>query len=331
MEPKVQTFLSDPATQAPGLQIGVVTPQGTIYLSWGSLSHSKDQPPQPDTIYEVASLTKPFTALLLAQLVIQGQVKLYDSVKPCLPTETSAWCYGGQALTWADLLTHSSGLPALPDNLDLRDPQSPRRYAPQDLAAFLQGFQRTRSAPAGFAYSTLGYGLLGALLAEKTGLSFQTQLAQLTAQLGLPDTRLQLSSEQFLRLAPGYIHTQLVPYFADAGGLTASGGLKSSTRDLLHFLAQILQLKPSAWAQPLALSMTLTGRRGAPFCQMAWGWQYFEFGKIYWHSGSAAGGKAFMAIDPQQKNGVVILTNARVMGFKFEPLGLHILEQLKHL
>ncbi len=335
LETKVQAFLSDPATLAPGLQIGVVTPQGKIYLAWGSIWHGKDDPPRPDTLYEIASLTKPFTALLLAQVVVQGQVRLNDPVKPCSPPETSAWCFRGQPLTWLDLLTHSSGLPSLPDNLDQGDPQTTRRYSPQDLATFLQSFARTGPAPTQFGYSTLGYGLLGHLLAEKTGHSFQSQLEHLTAQLGLPDTRLQLSSEQFLRLAPGYIQTQLVPYFADAGGLSASGGLKSTPRDLVHFLAQILQLEPasssSLLVKTLAQITELTGRRGAPFCEMAWGWQYFSPAGVYWHSGSAAGGKTFLAFEPQKQLGVVILSNARVQGFKMEPLGLHVLELLGEL
>ncbi|MBT9547640.1 MAG: beta-lactamase family protein [Candidatus Sericytochromatia bacterium] len=332
LEAKVQDFLRDPATLAPGLQIGVITPQGKSYLAWGSLWHGKDVPPQPDTLYELASLTKPFTALLLAQLFVEGQVKLNDPVKPCSPTETSVWCFRGQPLTWLDLLTHSSGLPSLPENLDLGDPQATRRYSPQDLAAFEQGFKRTVPAPTDFGYSTLGYGLLGQLLAEKTGLSFASQIEDLTARLGLPDTRLQLSSEQFQRLAPGYIRTQLVPYFADEGGLSASGGLKSTPRDLLDFLAQILQIEqaPSSplLVKTLAQTTQLTGRRGAPFCQMAWGWQYFTPAGVYWHSGSAAGGKAFLAFEPQRQIGVVILSNARVQGFKMEPLGLHVLELL---
>lgn len=329
LTPWVEAFLNDPEIQAPGLQMGVVTAQGSLFLDWGSLWHGRSERPKPNTIYEVASLTKLFTALLLAQAVSERQISLQDPVKPCFQAETSAWCFRGQPLTWGDLLTHSSGLPALPDNLDQSAPQAARSYTPEQLADFLQGFQRKGPAPVDFAYSSLGYGLLGLRLGERAGVSYASQLSDLTAQLGLSDTQLQLSSEQFLRLAPGYIQTQILPYFSDAGGLTASGGLKSSAQDLLHLLAQILELRPSVLSPVLRLSTTLTGRRGAPFCQMAWGWQYFEPQGIYWHSGSATGGKVFLAFDKQAKIGLVLLANARVKGFKMEPLGLKILTLFK--
>lgn len=91
----------------------------------------------------------------------------------------------------------------------------------------------------------------------------------------------------------------------------------------------MLDLRPSPLRDALQLSLQLTGRPGAPFCQLSLGWQYFEPRHWYWHSGSAVGFKSFMGFSRRHQLGVVILANARIQGFKMEPLGMQILTLLE--
>lgn len=330
LDPLVRVFLNTPGVHSPGLQVGLVMPGKSSLYSWGFIDRHTAQTPRPEHIYEIASLSKPVTAILVADAAQRGELQLDAAIRSCQPTENSAWCYRGQALSWRDLLTHHGGLPALPDNLTPTLPQPIRQYTPAQLQDFLDSFQRTRPAGQHFAYSNLGYSLLGQALASTTGLRFDELVRQrFSAPLQLPDTRVYLQTGQRLRLLHGYIGHQPVPYIPDAGGLTPSGGINASARDLLRWLEALLDLRATPLRETLQLNLELTGRSGAPFCQLSLGWQYFEPRQWYWHSGSAAGFKVFMGFSRRYQLGVVILANARIQGFKMEPLGMQILELLE--
>lgn len=107
---------------------------------------------------------------------------------------------------------------------------------------------------------------MGQALAHKAGLRFDALLRRrFSTPLQLPDTGVYLQTQQRLRLLHGYIGRQPVPYIADAGGLTPSGGGNASAQDLLHWLEALLDLRPSPLRDALQLSLQLTGRPGAPF------------------------------------------------------------------
>lgn len=339
--PLVQSLLQD-SDHLPGLQVGLIWqgPQGIQqqFMSWGSLYHERRQAPQPESIYEIASLTKPFAATLLALAAVRGQLKLDDPIKPCFGLQPQAYCYRGKAISWRDLATHYAGLPALPDNLELSEPHPTRSYRPEQLHAFLRGFELERAPGQTFDYSTLGYGLLGALLAEQAGAEnfadlLQTELLQ---PLGLNSSGVKLAEALHSRQVHGYIQGQAVTLAEDLGGLTASGGLKASAQDLLHWLAYQLGVHPQQANLPselqaaIDLTQVVSERHGAPLCKMALGWQFFWPKGWYWHSGSATGGKYFMAFDRQRQFGLIMLTNTRIQGFKMEPAGLQIMQWLQN-
>lgn len=327
----VEPLLMDDEIQAPGLQVGIVTPGYTGSFAWGSLDHQTQQTPRPDTIYDIASLTKPLVATLVSQDLLAGRMRLQDPLVPCQPRQTSALCFDGQAVTWLDLLTHSSGLPALPDNLRSDSWQPTHDYTRGQLSDFLNTYRLSAPPGGGFRYSSLGYAVIGRQLEALHHQTLAQQLQKLTNQLGMPDTRVHLNHEQKLRLASGYVKHLPIPDAEVQEGLTASGGLKSSLADLLVWLQHQLGSRKSAWSPAMIASHQLTGRAGAPFCQMALGWLYFNPAGWYWHSGSGAGFKSFLAYDLKHHTGVVILLNARVTGFKVEPVGMRIMGYLNRV
>ncbi|MBF2052738.1 MAG: beta-lactamase family protein [Candidatus Sericytochromatia bacterium] len=172
LEPLVRDFLKAPGVHSPGLQVGLVMPGKRALYSWGHIDRHTAQAPRPEHIYEIASLSKPITAILVADAVQRREIALDSAIMPCQPEEHSTWCYRRQGISWRDLLTHHSGLPALPDNLNADLPQPLRQYTPEQLSDFLRRFRRTVPSGKGFAYSNLGYSLLGQALAHKAGLSF---------------------------------------------------------------------------------------------------------------------------------------------------------------
>ncbi|PKL79948.1 MAG: hypothetical protein CVV27_01160 [Candidatus Melainabacteria bacterium HGW-Melainabacteria-1] len=329
LTPMVAPLLNDAEIDAPGLQVGIVAPGFSGGFGWGSVSHLTARPPQPDDLYEIASLTKPFVATLALQALSAQGIKPQDPVTPCPEGATTALCYQGQAVTWLDLITHHAALPALPANLDPHSWQPTREYRQEQLQDFLAAFRLTATPGRHFGYSSLGYGILGQRLANLQQMPLAQQLQQLSEDLGLADTLVYLSPEQRQRLLTGYIRRQPVPPANQGDGLIASGGLKASLADLLLWLQHQLGTLPSDWQPAIRHSQQLSGRNGAPFCQMALGWQYFWPAGWYWHSGSAPGFKSFMAFDPQKGTAVVILANAQVTGFKMEPAGMRIMAWLK--
>lgn len=330
LDPLIRVFLKTPGVHSPGLQVGLVMPSKSSLYSWGFIDRHTTQAPRPEHIYEIASLSKPITAILVADALQRGELQLDAAIRPCQPAENTAWCYRGQGLSWRDLLSHHGGLPALPNNLNPHLSQPIRQYTPAQLQDFVSRFRRNRPAGQHFAYSNLGYSLLGQALADRAGMPFDELVRQRFSEpLKLSDTRVYLQTRQRLRLLHGYIGRQPVSYIPDAGGLTPSGGINASAQDLLHWLEALLDLRPTPLREALQLSLELTGRAGAPFCQLSLGWQYFEPRQWYWHSGSAVGFKVFMGFSRRQQVGVVILANARIQGFKMEPLGMQILDLLE--
>jgi serine-type D-Ala-D-Ala carboxypeptidase/endopeptidase len=139
-----------PATSA-GLTIGVVRAGVRRVFAFGS--------GKPDSIYEIGSITKTFTGLVLAQMVEQGIVKVDEPVRQLLPPGTVAKPTGAD-ITLLDLVTQHSGLHRMPDNFKPSDPDNPYAdYRAANLYQFVSahGLEKVRDPP--FLYSNLGVGL----------------------------------------------------------------------------------------------------------------------------------------------------------------------------
>ena len=103
--------------QGVGIVVGVIEPQGRRVVAYGSLNQGDPRPLNGDTIFEIGSVTKVFTSLLLSDMVQRGEVALADPVAKYLPADVKVPERGGRVITLVDLSTHTSGLPRLPSNL----------------------------------------------------------------------------------------------------------------------------------------------------------------------------------------------------------------------
>ncbi|HMC59705.1 MAG TPA: serine hydrolase, partial [Candidatus Solibacter sp.] len=160
---------------------------------------------QPDSLFEIASISKTFTGLMLARMVAQGKAKLDEPVRELLPAGTVAKP-AGKEITLLDLATQHSGLPGMPNNFHPADLANPYAdYGVADLYAFLAKHGVAKPADTEFLYSNLGLGLLGQALAERAGTSYPNLLREeVTGPLGLKDTVVRLSEEQQSRFIQGH-------------------------------------------------------------------------------------------------------------------------------
>src|ERR1700722_17124981 len=124
--------------QSVGIVVGVIEPTGRRIVSYGSLETGDKRPLNGDTVFEIGSVTKVFTSLLLADMVQRGEVALTDPVAKYLPPSVKMPERGGRSITLEDLSTHTSGLPRLPTNFSPNDPANPYAdYSVDQLYQFL--------------------------------------------------------------------------------------------------------------------------------------------------------------------------------------------------
>lgn len=258
-------------------------------------------------IYQIGSITKVVTGLLLAREVVEGALSLGQPVSDLLP-ELVAVPAGSATL--GALASHTSGLPRLPPGLWRKAIGTGRRdpYADIDgpaLVAALQGVRLRRpGGPA--AYSNLGYGLLGHALAVHRETTYDAAVRdRITGPLGMADTACVPMDRS--RVVPGTARRgkpHPVAWGFDA--LAGAGALWSTVDDLVVFLRA--QLEPPEG--PLGEAMRLSHRPlvgGRVEVALAWMRLSGKGGALLWHNGGTAGYRSFVGLDHGRQRAVVVL------------------------
>ena len=242
-----------------GIVVGVIDPQGRRVVAYGSLNQGDSRPLNGDTIFEIGSVTKVFTSLLLSDMVQHGEVALADPVAKYLPADVKVPERGGRVITLVDLSTHTSGLPRLPSNLLPKDPANPYAdYTVEQLYQFLSSYQLTRDIGAQFEYSNLGGGLLGHALARRAGMDYEALVrSRISSPLGMSSTGITLTPEMKGRLAVGHNDKLTAVPNWDLPTLAGAGALRSSANDLLTFLGANLGYVKSPLAPAMAAMLSV--------------------------------------------------------------------------
>jgi CubicO group peptidase (beta-lactamase class C family) len=298
-------------------------------LSYGTLSVDDRRKVDGGTVFEIASLTKVLTALVLADMANRGRVKLDSPVSTCLPDGVQIPQHAGKQITFLDLATHTSGLPLRPTNLASQTALNKYAgYTVQQLYEGLATFELPREPGTKFEYSNWAFALLGHALGHCAGTSYEALLAErVTRPLGMDATVFAPSKALSSRLAAPYdAKLRRVPN-ESLGALGASGGLYSTVDDLLKFVELFLGRGP----QPLtaAAATMLEPRRpgDGPQLRMGLGWRVetSDDKPIIWSSGRADGYRSFMALDSQARVAVVALTNGATNA-GVDDIGRHVLD-----
>lgn len=286
-----------------------------------------------DSIFEIASISKTFTALLLAQMAKQGKVRFDEPVRELLPAETVAKPKGNE-ITLLDLATHHSGLPPLPGNLRPNvGPNPGADYHAGDLYEFLAKHGLARPVNPPFVYSNLGFGLLGQALVDRAGTTYATLLAsQITGPLGMRDTAVSLSPEQQGRLIQAYDreHRPVPPWDLDA--LAGAGAIRSTAGDMLNYLeANLHPEKLSAGTLSTALQESHQLRAEVmPGMHIALAWFYDAGTGTYWHDGLISGYTSYAFFNPKGDYASIILFNQAPELIPFtQRLGQHIRQRFE--
>jgi len=310
---------------APVLTHGLLSPQIGGGLVIGVLDHGQRQVfaygiAKADSIFEIGSITKEFTGLVLAQMVVQKKVALDQPIRTLLPTGFVAKPDGPE-ITLLDLATHHSGLPREPDNLKPKDPNNPNAdYDATQLREFLDQHGVAKPADAGLLYSNLGYGLLGYGLSVRAEVPYEQLLAsEVLNPLKLRDTGITLTPQQGVRLIQGY-DRQFNPVGPMQFDVLAGGGaIRSTGDDMLTYLDA--NLHPEKYANGAAAnSPAATLPAAVPLdhqvqakvnenLSIALAWLIDLKTQTYTAEGLTVGGSAFAQFNPEQDRAIVLLYN----------------------
>jgi len=203
---RILTERIDEEHRSVGIVVGVVEPGGRRVVGYGRLATDDVRRPDGDTVFEIGSITKVFTSIILADMVERGEVALDDPVQRLLPADVRVPTRNGAAITLLHLATHSSGLPRLPENLDPADPANPYAdYTVAQLYAFLSSHELGRDIGETVEYSNLGVGLLGHALATRADSDYETLVRdRVLRPLAMLDTSITLTPSGRDRLAAGH-------------------------------------------------------------------------------------------------------------------------------
>lgn len=293
------------AKKSTGMVVATIEPDGSSSIAAFGDAGPGARPLDADSVFEIGSITKVFTAILLADMADRGEVTLEDPVARYLPADVRVPERNGQKIRLIDLSTQSSGLPRMPDNLRPANPRNPYAdYTPQQMFEFLGRHQLTRDVGAEFEYSNLGVGLLGQALSRRAGKSYETLVTErILAPLKMEHTGITLTPWMLAHLAKGHDAAGLVTSNWDVRTFEGAGALRSTMRDMLAFARA--NLTPSGGRLQRVMQQTHVVRRSAGRGDMSIGMNWLirrlEGREVVWHNGGTGGYRSWIGFDKARK------------------------------
>jgi serine-type D-Ala-D-Ala carboxypeptidase/endopeptidase len=282
-----------------------------------------------ETSFQIGSVTKVVTALLLAVAVVRGEVTLDQRLDTLIPLAANH--RDGPPITLGDLATHTSGLPRLPPGLwrqARRNRHDP--YASFTTGDLVQALTAPPKLPAGrtVRYSNYGAGVLGEALSRAVDLPYRQLVAdRITGPLGMSRTGVDRPSMGD-NTAEGHSRRRRPVDDWHLPALAGAGALRSTAADMLAFLDAHLEPASSPLAQAIELSIAPRHQlRGA--LRIGLGWHVLDRRRrapVWWHNGGTGGFFSFVGFVPDTQVAVAVLTNT---ARSVDQLGMQLLTDIE--
>lgn len=281
-------------------------------------------------IFEIGSITKVFTSTLLVQQVVNKKMKLNHLVKKFLPFKLK----GNPKITLESLSNHTSGLPRLPDNLFpmmVNNPDNPYKgYDAEKLKEYCsKQLSLTNEVGAQSNYSNLGAGLLGYAICQKTKKSYEDLLQEFIfkpLEMNQSTTNQNLVKEQLVR---GLDPDGKVTSSWDLEVLAPAGNVLSSVQDLSKFIIANFDTENPVFKLQQTQTKIINKNMA-----VALGWHIIQSKtgkKLHWHNGGTGGYTSSMAVDVQNKKGMILLSNVSAFHPKMSNLDALVFEWMETL
>ena len=293
------------------LFVGIIDENNIEYYYYGDTA--KDETPiDENTLFEIGSVTKVFTALILADMVEKGEVNLNDPIDKFLPEGVSTPSKNGRTITLFDLATHSSGLPRMPDNFPISDMNEQFQYDREEMYDSLSKVELSREIGSEYEYSNFGVSLLGHILSLQAGQSYEELLQErVLDKFGLESTCVKQCDELRDRFAKPHLFGFPANELNLSDDMSGAGEIRSSGKDMLTFLSYAMGLKDSDLRSSFELTQKVNRQIDDKLSiGLAWHMLQKEDRTIIWHNGATNGFTSFVGFDPESNQGVVVLTNS---------------------
>jgi D-alanyl-D-alanine-carboxypeptidase/D-alanyl-D-alanine-endopeptidase len=311
-----------------GIVVGILEADGRTRI----IAFGDPGPGQPsldgNSVFEIGSISKVFTATVLAELVEEGKVKLEDPVQRYLPPTVHVPSRGGKLITLGTLSEQRSGLPRMPTNFHPTDPANPYAdYSEQQLCDFISGYTLTRDPGALFEYSNVGVALLGHALSLASGQTYEEmERRRVWEPLEMTNTAITLTPWMRQHLARGHDDDGAVVENWDMPTFAGAGAIRSTAVDMLKFASANLHPERGKLQEAMAFAHEARASAGRPNASIGLNWIIAKrpTTSIVWHNGGTGGYSTFLGLDPAKKTAVVVMTNTG--GGGADDIGMHLLD-----
>ena len=328
-----------------GLAVGVIADGGSGRATLGHSRLPPGGPPLREALFEIGSITKTFTGVLLARLAGDGLVGLDSRVSDFLPTGVEPTPEQA-AITLRHLATHTAGLPRLPPRFLLSpsrllrnhvlgmDPY--RGYRTDDLLRAFSAVRLTSDPGVRSAYSNFGFGLLGWILGRATGEGYARAIRDLVVRpLGLEGIATEPGGGDRLRATgyrarlaagPVWLGMEAQPWELPEA-MAGAGALRSTLDGMIGYLAANMEERETSLRDAVRLAQREHFRGPERGVGLAWIRERREnIGQtVIWHNGGTGGFRSFLGFTDDRRFGVVVLSNSSV---SVDPLGWRLLEAM---
>jgi CubicO group peptidase (beta-lactamase class C family) len=298
--------------KAPGIFVGIIQGDRVYVQGYGVMDKETKIPIDSNTVFEIGSISKVFTAELTQLLVERGELKWDDNIIKYMPAEVKM---KDDSTTLMNLATHTSGYPRLPEvwfkKLEQNECDPYTALSIQDLYAYLSNAaDKRKPSPENFDYSNVGAGLLAHILEWKTNLSYEQMLQEMILHpLGMLNTSAVAADSA--KFATGYDETGRKTCHWNFPILYGAGSIRSSGADMLRFLAANMKNNTE-----LSASFAKTHKQAVKKAPVALGWHidmmngiFARITNITWHNGGTGGFRSYIGFVPGKDRGVIIWAN----------------------
>ena len=220
-----------------GLSMGLMKDGNFYYYNYGETKKGNKTLPDSLSIYEIGSITKTFTGLLLAKAVINKKIRLDDDVNKYLPKEIPILQQGGDTIKVVHLANHTSGLPRIPAAILVSDKNNPYKdFDNKQLYASLQNIKPENKPGTTYAYSNLGVGLLGVILENIYKMPYEKMVKQFICdKAGMKYTTQTIDEKLKSLFVQGYNADIQPNSLWGFKALSGAGCIRSNVRDMLLY------------------------------------------------------------------------------------------------
>jgi CubicO group peptidase (beta-lactamase class C family) len=311
-----------------GISVAYIAPDGKVsFLSKGKMSKQTHKKVNKNTIYEIGSVTKLFTALAVADVIKEQGISLDRPVEELLPPGWDLPEFSGTPITLQHLLTHTSGLPKSPSNLSKSSSDPYRNYSYSDFCSYLKEVELKEKPGSSFRYSNTGMGLAGIILEEQLDKSYSKIIRdRILEPLDMQNTGINIPKMDSSWLASGYMGNNETAKW-HFKSLAGAGALRSTTKDLTKFLQAYLGNRNSDIDSSINITQQVyftTKDEAKHVSQVGLGWLFStRHSRIAWHNGATGGFRSSIGLNKEKGSAVVILGNT---SHPVADLGLHLLD-----